>query len=100
MLSMALARSWARKLDTYSWSFLSSLAKTLAVCRSMAYARRLRKLGHGPGRARPLRAEEERVAGWGCAALRYYRRSGDVSRQQEAPIEHIDVLSRRYARNS
>ena len=39
MLSMAFARSWARKLDTYSWSFFSSLAKTLAVCRSMASIR-------------------------------------------------------------
>ena len=39
MLSMAFARSWARKLETYSWSFLSSLARTLAVCRSMASTR-------------------------------------------------------------
>ena len=39
MLSMALARKAARKLDTYSWSFLSSLARTLAVCRSMASTR-------------------------------------------------------------
>ena len=46
MLSMALARSWARKLDTYSWSFLSSL----------------------------LRAEEERVAARRRAALRARQR--------------------------
>ena len=39
MLSMALARNWARKLDTYSWSFLSSLSRILAVCRSMASIR-------------------------------------------------------------
>ena len=39
MLSMALARNWARKLDTYSWSFLSSLSRILAVCRSMASTR-------------------------------------------------------------
>ena len=78
MLSMALARSWARKLETYSWSFFSSRANTLAVCRSMASIR----FFYGPGRARPLRAEEERVAGWGCAALRVRqreRRKKDVS---------------------
>ena len=40
------------------------------------------------GRARPLRAEEERVAGWCCAALRRDRRD-DACRQQEV---HIDVL--------
>ena len=84
MLSMALARSWARKLDTYSWSFLSSLSRILAVCRSMASIR----FFYGPGRARPLRAEEERVAGWCCAALRRDRRD-DACRQQEV---HIDVL--------
>jgi len=39
MLSMALARNWARKLETYSWSFFSSLAKTLAVCRSIVLRR-------------------------------------------------------------
>jgi hypothetical protein len=39
MLSMAFARSAARKLDTYSWSFFSSRANTLAVCRSMASTR-------------------------------------------------------------
>ena len=75
MLSMALARSWARKLDTYSWSFLSSLAKTLAVCRSMASTRFFSSSAERSlGRARPLRAEEERVAGWGCAALRACQR--------------------------
>ena len=97
MLSMALARSWARKLDTYSWSFFSSLSRILAVRASLEldeelrrrrHARRLCKLGHGPGRARPLRAEEERVAGWCCAALRRDRRD-DACRQQEV---HIDVL--------
>lgn len=39
MLSIAFARSAARKLDTYSWSFFSSRANTLAVCRSMASTR-------------------------------------------------------------
>ena len=53
MLSMAFARSWARKLDTYSWSFFSSRAKTFA---------------------RPLRAEEERVARRRRAALRACQR--------------------------
>ena len=88
MLSIAFARSAARNDDTYSWSFFSSRA------RRRTHARRPVELGHGPGRAGPLGAEEERVAGWRRAALRYRRRDG---RQQAA---HFVEFRHSYARSS